>query len=149
MADKTAGIENLARMRERQRAEDRPPGLKHGIWAFQKYGRLPEEIAARLEDFETGMISDLGGDVTTAQRTLIETSRMCFGVILLASQWIAENGAVRPGGKPQHILNLLGTYLNTLRLNLLALGLHRRTKSAHTLESIVSEYTTEATNDHS
>jgi hypothetical protein len=134
-----AGTDNLAQMRDAQRAEDRPPALKHGINAFVMQGRLPDDIRERLDLFESGMVSDLGGNdnVTTAQRTLIESSRMCFGVVLLAGKWIAENGAVQPNGKPVYILNILAAYLNTLRLNLMALGLERRTKTAQTLDEYI------------
>ena len=147
-----AGTENLARMRERQRAEDRPPGLKHGINSFLMRGQLPDAVRKRLDAFETGMVTDLGGDPTTGQQTLIESTRVCFGVILLAAVWIAENGAVRKSGRPHYILNILAAYLNTLRLNLMALGLERRTKTAQTLESVVAEYTevsADARPDHS
>jgi hypothetical protein len=141
-----AGTENLARMRERQRTEDRPPALKHGINAFLAHGRLPDAIRDHLGAFESGLVCDLGGDdaITTGQRTLIQSTCICFGVVLLGGAWVAENGAVRKSGRPQPVLGMLAAYLNTLRLNLMALGLERRSKSAQTLDAVLDEYATEA-----
>jgi hypothetical protein len=136
---KHAGTENLREMRERQTAEDRPPALSHGINSFLAHGRLPDAVRERLDAFQSGMISDLGGadNVTQAQRTLVESSQMCFGVVLLGNAWIAENGVTQSNGKPQFILTILATFLNTLRLNLMALGLERRTKTAQTLDDYI------------
>jgi hypothetical protein len=145
---KHAGTENLRAMRERQSAEDRPPALSHGINSFLAHGRLPDAVRERLDAFQSGVISDLGGadNVTMAQRTLVESSQLCFGVVLLGNAWIAQNGAVQPNGKPVYILNVLAAYLNTLRLNLMALGLERRTKTAQTLDDYIRSNNATAVN---
>jgi hypothetical protein len=133
-----AGAANLAKYATAHPGE---ANLKHGVFQFLNGGQPPESVAERVEAFKADLISDLGGAPTAAQRALVDASGICLGVLLLGYAWVAEHGAVNSrSGKPARVLNVLASYMNTLRLNLLALGLERREKSVQTLESVLEEY---------
>lgn len=132
-----AGAANLARYRAECAQR---PALKHGVASFINSGNLPAEIERRLSEFQAGLLSDLGGEATTAQKTLIESTKICLGVCLLVSVKLSAGGVSKLQGN-RWVLGTLGSYLNTLRLNLQALGLERRAKQADlTIEAVVAEY---------
>lgn len=110
-----------------------------GISSFLNSGKLPAQIQERLDDFQSGLISDLGGDesVTTGQRALIQSARISLGVILLGFNYLfQEPSKLR---KHRWLLASLGSYQNSLRLTLTTLGLQRRAKQIESLDDVVAE----------
>src|SRR6185437_2722133 len=89
---------------------------------------------------EAGILSDLGGEPSTAQRTLVQGARTCLGVCLLGNAYLRQ-GTLAHLKRNRWILATLATYLNSLKLYLQAIGLKRVPKDAFTLESVLSEYT--------
>ena len=81
-----------------------------------------------VESYWEGWISDLGGDseITSQERAILHSSRICLVVALLAADHVRQFGLVDSKHNPRPILKILGTFLNTLRLNLSAIGLKRR-----------------------
>src|SRR6266404_1191527 len=114
------------------------PVLTHGAQSFLSTGNAPSQIAETLAAFESGLLSDLGNEPTTAQRALVESTRTALGVCLLASAYLSQ-GSLDKFKRNRWIMSTLATYLNTLRLNLTTLGLERRTKSAMTLDAVLDD----------
>jgi hypothetical protein len=131
----TAGARNLAAYRARIAGS---PRETHGVVALLRGGNVSAEISNKLDAFEAGLLSDLGGDPTTAQRGLIDGTRTALGVCLLASAYLGQ-GSLSKFKRNRWVLSTLATYLNTLRLNLQTLGLERRTKDAMTLDSVLAD----------
>ena len=133
-----AGAANLAKYRARLTSSLEQPRTTHGVQAFLTSGDAPAAITEKLDTFEAGLLADLGGDPTTAQRGIIESARTALGVVLLAYSYLSQ-GSLSKFKRNRWILSTLATYLNTLRLNLTALGLGRRTKDALTLDSVLDD----------
>src|SRR6266404_9733599 len=126
-----AGAANLAAYRA---SVNEKPALSHGVQSFLSTGNAPSQIAEKLAAFESGVLSDLGSDPSTAQRALVESTRSALGVCLLASAYLSQ-GPLSQLKRKRWLLQTLATYLNTMRLNLLALGLERRAKNAMTVDA--------------
>jgi hypothetical protein len=130
-----AGARNLALYRASVTKSARQT---HGVVSYLQGRNPPAEIASKLDSFESGLLSDLGHEPTTAQRALIESTRVSLGVVLLASSYLSQ-GSVSQLKRNRWLLQALGTFLNTTRLNLLALGLERRAKEVLTLDDVVRD----------
>ncbi len=133
-----AGARNLALYRASVAGNLNQSHTTHGVVTFLDKGSAPTEIEAKLDSFESGLLSDLGHEPTTAQRALIESTRVSLGVVLLASSYLSQ-GSVSQLKRNRWLLQALGTFLNTTRLNLLALGLERRAKEVLTLDDVVKD----------
>ena len=88
-----------------------------------------------LEDIERGLIDDLGGQekLTAAKEILIKATIEAYGVLFLASMHCKREGILRPDKMKRGIIELqpvLGhqfiAFMNTIRQNLLALGIDQR-----------------------
>lgn len=132
------GTRNLRRYRDEH--PNFRPNLRHGIHSFLNGGNAPPAIQAELDAMEAGLIKDLGGDLTMAQRVLIATARRALGVVMLGWAWIEQHGIVDRDGTPCGIIGMLASYMNSLRLSLLALGLERKPKSTKDLDAIIEEH---------
>lgn len=114
---------------------------KHGIYFWLKTGRVNPSIRGYkklqryLEDMERDLIDLQGGPekLTAAKEILIKATIEAYGVFLLASMYCKREGILRPDLLKKGIIELqpvLGrqflAFLNTLRQNLLALGLDKR-----------------------
>lgn len=130
-----AGARNLALYRASVTKSARQT---HGVVSYLQGGNPPAEIASKLDSFESGLLSDLGHEPTTAQHALVESTRVSLGVVLLASSYLSQ-GSVSQLKRNRWLLQALGTFLNTTRLNLLALGLERRAKEVLTLDSVLAD----------
>ena len=88
------------------------------------------------------MVSDLGGEenLSAGQRGLLAVQRANYGVILLISEHLAKEGIHTKKGKVQPVLAILGTYINSFRLNQDKLGFARVARHVDTIESIAAEY---------
>jgi hypothetical protein len=123
----------------------RAASTKHGIHTWREFGVLPASAAhltGILAGLEDEMIADLGGEdnLTGGQKALIAAQRVTLGVILLASEHLSREGLHNKRNKLQPVIAVLGTFVNTLRLNADKLGLARVPRQVESLESIAAEY---------
>ena len=98
-----------------------------------KSGVLPERrsyLRAYLEETRAGLIRDLGPvetDLTVAQRVLVDRvlSKLC--ILRVTEEWLKEHGLFTSAGELQPVLGTAYlAYCNSLRLDLVALGLDKR-----------------------
>lgn len=126
--------------------------LSHGArTAAARRGELPagsEHLLPLLDSFHDAWVSDLGGDdeITGQRRALLHSARVAMAVILLAADYMAREGFTNSKGRPQPVLALLATYLNSLRLALVAVGLERvaRDITPDTLQGYIQRKAAEA-----
>jgi hypothetical protein len=114
------------------------PALKSGISSAEvlKNGKAPAqipdaaEINAEVKAAVAQMIADLGGEseVTANRSTIIEAQRTVLIILKLAQRYVLREGLVNRKGKPHPLLGLLVSYVNSARLNAVALGLERRAR---------------------
>jgi len=118
--------------------QSKPGETTHGITTWLKTGRLNPSIRghrklqAYLKQLERDL-SECQGEMTAAREILIKGTLEAYGVLLLASLYCKEAGILRPDQKRRGIIELqpvLGqqflAFLNTIRCNLVALGLDRK-----------------------
>ena|ERR1700734_3862431 len=88
------------------------------------------EINAEVKAAVAQMIADLGGEseVTANRSTIIEAQRTVLIILKLAQRYVLREGLVNRKGKPHPLLGLLVSYVNSARLNAVALGLERRAR---------------------
>jgi hypothetical protein len=111
-----------------------------GSWRLKKFVR----------DLEKRLFDSLGGleNCTPQQEILARTTIRALGVLLLAERFIEKHGPLRKDLFDKGILDLqpvLGksyiAYMNTIRQNLLALGLERRElESEMSLADVIREH---------
>ncbi len=130
-----AGAANLAAYRASVNGK---PALTHGVQSFLNGGSAPSEITDKLAAYEAGLLSDLGNEPSTAQRALVETTCTALRVYLLARSYLLQ-GPPSQLKKKRWVFQTLATYLNTTRLNLLALGLERRAKDLLTVDAVLAD----------
>lgn len=112
--------------------------VKHGIHTWLDKGRINPSVRGyrklqkHLEDMESQLQDMQGGKVTAAKRILIKSTVEAYGVILLASVYCKDAGILRPDKRKAGVIELqpvLGNqflaFMNTIRQNLLALGLDK------------------------
>jgi hypothetical protein len=133
-----AGARNLAKYRESLAGNPHQPNSRHNVVAFLHGGTVPEAIAAKLDEFQAGLLSDLGDAPTTAQRCLVEATRTSLGVCLLAQSYLGQ-GNLSSLKSNRWLLQTLATFVNSTRLALCALGLERRAKEVLTLDDVVRD----------
>jgi hypothetical protein len=117
------------------------PEIKHGISTWLRTGKVNPSIRGHkklqkyLRAIEADLIKDLGGleSLTTAQEILIKATIEGYGVLLLSVMYCKKYSVLRPDQARKGIIELqpvLGhqflAFLNTLRQNLVALGLDKR-----------------------
>jgi hypothetical protein len=118
----------------------------HGVVRFLRNGALSAEISNKLDEFEAGLLSDLGSEPTSAQKALVESTRTSLGVVLLANAYLAQDGLSKLK-KNKWLLSVLATFVNTTRLNLQALGLERRATGVLTLDSVLADIASKRAQD--
>ena len=122
------------------------PALRHGIAGLIRTGQLPpvpgaQEVRESVSEMIEAAVVDLGGDVTSTQRQILESSRLALTVVGLGSRYLAQEGLMdRKRGKPHGLLSILASYCNVIRLNALELGLTRRARDANTIDGVIAEY---------
>lgn len=129
-----SGRRNLLKFRE----SNQRPALAHGIHATIASGgaAVPpvphaDEIRADVDALLAEMVNDLGGEseVTAAQKTILQSQRLCLLVLGLASSYLSREGIINPkSGRPHALLSVAATYANAARLNAVTLGLERRAR---------------------
>jgi hypothetical protein len=125
---------------------NQPPAQKHGCQSAEiKNGRLPkgfEELQALVDGFYEGWIADAGGreNLTKSKEALLWIARGCLAVFAVGLEHVKAKGLVDAEGDIQPVLKILGTYGNTMRLNLVAAGLERTPRNiTRTLEATLQE----------
>lgn len=140
-----AGIQNLVAFNE---SRSGMPNLRSGIGVVIRSGgnELPPvpnagEIRESVSTLIDQAIADLGGEdvITSAQRQVLESSRLALTIVALGARYLAEQGVVGRRGKPHGLLSVLGTYANIIRLNAVELGFERKGRDAKTLEAKLAE----------
>jgi hypothetical protein len=120
--------------------------LKHGANTPDTMaGRLPkgfEELQGVVDGFFEGWIADAGGreNLTKSKEALLWVARGCLAVFAVGLEHVKAKGLVDAEGDIQPVLKILGTYGNTMRLNLVAAGLERTPRNVtRTLEATLQE----------
>ena len=113
-----------------------PPGhtkrLSGGWHYLQKHGKPPKErrhVSKYMEAVRHNLLEVLGGvERATPQAVLlIDATVLTAGIVALMWEHLAKEGAfLGPSNEVQPCLKTMGTYLNTLRLNLCSLGIDKR-----------------------
>lgn len=113
--------------------------VKHGAYLWLKTGKINPSIRGHrklqkyLRDLEKDLINDFGGpeNLSAAKEILIRTVIEAYGFILLSSMYCKREGILRPDRLKKNVVELqpvLGhqfiAFMNTIRQNLLALGLN-------------------------
>lgn len=116
---------------------------RHGGYSFLTTGQLPQHRAyllRYLSDCRQGLIDDLGGfqRLTTGQSILIDRVIGKLGISRLIEEHTKENGAIQRDRLAPVLERSYLAYSNSLRLDLLALGINQRStdKSLSPLEYI-------------
>lgn len=127
-AQRVARRQNIIAFNE---SRDSKQALKHGATSPDTLaGRLPkgfEEIQGLVDGFYEGWIADAGGheNLTKSKEALFWVARGCLAVFALGLEHVKANGLTDAEDNVQPVLKILGTYGNTMRLNLIAAGLER------------------------
>ncbi len=127
-AEAAAGAENL---RKFLATVENPPALRSGVFsATVKAGRLPAghaKLQRLIDEFYSGWVEDLGGEenLTSSKRALLWVARGNLAVFALGLEYIRANGLTDGAGDVRSVAKVLATYGNSLRLNLIAVGLER------------------------
>jgi hypothetical protein len=101
-----------------------------------------ERFRPAYEAFAAGLLADRGGSeaVTTAELVLIEATAECYVVARKLARRLTTRGVTKRRGEEQPALKAYFTALNTLRLNLMSLGLGRRARQIPSLAAYVAEH---------
>jgi hypothetical protein len=134
------------------------PNLRHGAVAVARNGLQAlvgierQDLLERLEWLGEQLISDRGGEVTAAENLLIQDILRVEAVITLILDHVGHTGVSQldKDGRPDLTppLKSLATYLNTKRLNLVALGLERKAKDINSLLAFYSGKEKGVDSDH-
>jgi len=131
---------------EFNQARDGKPALRHGAQSADTLaGRLPkgfDELQALIDGFYEGWIADAGGreNLTKSKEALLWVARGCLAVFAVGLEHVKAKGLTDDEGKVQPVLKVIGTYANTLRLNLISAGLERTPRNiTRTLEATLQE----------
>lgn len=107
--------------------------LKSGVIFWLRHRKLPEgakfrAIGRLLDRMRNDLITDLGGveSMSTQEKLMIDNTIVCQGVVMLGAADLKESGVLNPDGDVRPILKMLATYANSVRLNLMCLGMNKR-----------------------
>ncbi len=129
----------------------RPP--KHGGYSIITSDQLPENrkhVRRYLSDVRNGLICDLGGsegELTTAQQIMIDRVVCKLGVLRCLEEYVRENQVMLKGDLVPALKERYLAYSNSVRLDLVALGLERRAVAAPTLAEVIEEVKSERKQD--
>jgi len=119
----------------------KPGQVTSGIYSWLKTGKVNPSIRGfrkvqkYLREIEEDLVNDLGGkeNLTAAREILVKSTIEAYGVLLLSMAYCRRYTIFRPDKFKEGVLELqpvLGhqtlAFLNTLRQNLVALGLDRK-----------------------
>lgn len=106
-----------------------------------------EAAAVEAKKLIDAAIAELGGEdaLSARQRHLLANQRALLFIVLASSAYLERTGPVASRGKPRAVLAMLGSYINSLRLNCEALGLSGTVPhTGESLEDIQREYAQKA-----
>lgn len=118
----------------------------HGGYSFLTTGQLPEHrtyIRRYLTNCREGLLQDLGGEpnLSTQQVMLIDRIISKLGCLRCIEEHVRENSVMVGQRLAPSLRTSYLAFSNSLRLDLQALGIKKRTASGKTaLEEIVAEY---------
>jgi hypothetical protein len=142
-AQREAGRNNVIQFNE---SRDGKPALKHGVRSPDTMaGKLPkgfEDLQGVVDGFYEGWVADAGGreNITKAKEALLWVARGCLAVFAVGLEHVKANGMTDAEGNVQPVLKIIGTYANTMRLNLISAGLERTPRNVtRTLEATLQE----------
>jgi hypothetical protein len=125
-----AGRQNIVRFNQERGGR---PNQSHGVHSvLRSKGKfLPagcEGFASEVDAIVSEMADDLGGasNLTGAQKSLLESQRLCLLVLKVAGGHIRAQGLLTKRGKPNSLLLTITSFANTLRHNATVLGLERK-----------------------
>jgi hypothetical protein len=120
--------------------------MKHGATSPDTMaGKLPkgfEDLQGVVDGFYEGWVADAGGreNITKAKEALLWVARGCLAVFAVGLEHVKANGMTDAEGNVQPVLKIIGTYANTMRLNLISAGLERTPRNVtRTLEATLQE----------
>jgi hypothetical protein len=108
------------------------PVIKHGAFSYLTRLTLPDNRAylrPYLSSVREGLVRDLGPieeGLTTGQKLLIDRTVGLVGVIRLIEEHVREQGVFHGGILIPVLANNYTAFTNSLRLNLQALGIDKR-----------------------
>ena len=117
----------------------------HGGYSYLTKGELPENrtyILKYLMAVRQGIIRDLGpneNDLSTAQIVLIDRITTKLGVIRCVEEYIRENSVMMGNDLAPSLKASYLAYNNSLRLDLQALGLNKKSEEVLTPYEIVEK----------
>lgn len=120
--------------------------VKHGGYSFLSKGKLPQDrayIERYLTACRQGLVEDSGGDhhLSTAKTILIDRIISKLGVIRCIEEHTLENAVMigqelAPALKASYL-----AYSNSIRLDLQALGLEKRSiDDGRTVQDVIKEF---------
>jgi len=118
---------------------------KHGGYSYLTSGKLPENrtyILKYLMAVRNGLITDLGpteNDLSTAQIVLIDRVTTKLGVVRCIEEHIRETSVVQNNDLAPCLKASYLAYNNSLRLDLQALGLNKKSEDVMTPYEIVEK----------
>ena len=140
------GTRRVARHRARHGTEPRGPGRppSHGFRALERILRQHglsvldqrSTLARELAYWRQSLASDLGGDPSTAQAAVIErvaAKRLMVGSL---ETFILQHPSTFFGKEHLYLVNLYRQLSDSLRADLVTLGLERRTKEVDAVAEI-------------
>jgi len=119
-------------MTKKPRGKSGRPIIRHGAYSYLTRLTVPDHRAylrPYLSAIREGLIRDLGPDetdLTTAQRLLIDRIVGQAGVIRLIEEHCREQGIFQGRLLQPVLAKNYGSFVNSLRLNLQALGIDKR-----------------------
>ena len=133
-----------------------PGQVSHGIYSWLKTGKVNpsirgfRKIQTYIREIEKDLVNDLGGEenLTAAQEVLVKSTIEAYGVLLLSMAYCRRHTIFRPDKLKEGVLELqpvLGhqtlAFLNTLRQNLVVLGLDKKkVDEALTVTEYIEKY---------
>jgi hypothetical protein len=106
--------------------------ISHGAYSLLVTGEYPDsrkDVARWLSVVRRTMIHDLGpteSDLTAAQLVLIDRAIGKLGVIRCVEEHVRKTGVIQNGNVAPVLRDVYLAYSNSLRLDLMALGIARR-----------------------
>jgi hypothetical protein len=138
---------------KKKTALERP---SHGVYSWLRTGKVNPSIRGHrriqryLREIKADLIKDLGGpeNLTAAKEVLVEATIQAYGVLLLATAYTARYSILDPVQARRGILSAqpilshqFVAFMNTIRQNLMALGLDKRKgDDALTIQDVIREF---------
>jgi len=121
--------------------------MTHGGYSYLTTGELPENrayIERYLTGARQGLISDLGPteeDLTTAQIVIIDRVIAKLGCLRCIEEFVRTDGVMKGGHLTPSLGNNYIAYSNSIRLDLMALGINtRKAEEALDVQAYIKQF---------